>query len=110
AAADRFLDQGGIDIDDAVGEAFLRPGAAIVKLVRVQDVALARQAVPALSPEVEALNAGQRDADRIGVVPVQGEGRPLPPKSGLQALDPGRTGPEPDAVLLGDHFPGSRIR
>jgi hypothetical protein len=65
-------------------------------LVRMQDVALAGQALPPLAAIPERLHPRQGEADRIGVVAVRGEG--LAEEMRLQALDPLRAGADPDPV------------
>ena len=70
-AAERLLHERRVDIGDPVAETLVGAGAAVMRLVGMKDVTLAGQALPALATIAEALDARQRDADRIGVVPVR---------------------------------------
>lgn len=45
-----------------------------MRFIRVQDVALARQAVPLFAAKPKTLHARDREADRIRIVPVRREG------------------------------------
>jgi hypothetical protein len=67
-------------------------------LVRVEDMALARQAVPSLPSEMEGLNAGKRNADRICIVAVRRKG--LAVEMRLEALDAGSARRDPDTVAV----------
>src|SRR5206468_13093041 len=82
--------------EDAVGEAGLGAGPAVVHLVRMQDVQLAGEAHVAPAPIAEGLHAARRDPDRVGVVPVGRE--PAARQPHLRALEAGRARAEPDRV------------
>jgi threonine/homoserine/homoserine lactone efflux protein len=101
-AAERFLDQAGVDIDDPVDESLSCSRAAIMRLVRMQDVELAGQAVPFFVSEPERLNTGQRHPDRIGVMPV-GRKR-LAVQMRLHALDALGSRSEPDTSSVVSQF------
>jgi len=68
------LDQAGIDIDDAIGEAFVVARRAIVPFVGMQNMALAGQAVSGFAAIMKGLYAGKRDADGVAVVTVRRKG------------------------------------
>ncbi|MOA52527.1 hypothetical protein D3C78_1758340 [compost metagenome] len=72
-----------------------------MQLVRVQDDGAARQAVAHAVAIAEAVHAGQRATDGIGVVPVRREA--MAAEVGFHALQPGRLRrayrPIPDAHL-----------
>jgi len=84
-ALKRVLDKERIDIDDPIAEAFIGSRRAVMRLVRMQDVALPRQAVPLLTPEAKSLNARKGDTNRIGVVTMRGKS--LTVETGLQTFD-----------------------
>ena len=84
-AAEGLLDERRIDVEDPVAKAGLGAGGAVVGLVRVKHVALAGQADPSSTAIAEALGAGERDADGVGVVAVRREGTAL--ETRLQPLD-----------------------
>ena len=84
-APERFLDEGGIDIGDPVAEAFIGSRAAVMRLIGMQDVALAREAVPSLSPKVKGLDARKGNTDRVCVVAMRG--KRLTMEMGLHAFD-----------------------
>jgi hypothetical protein len=65
----------------------------------MENVALTRQAVPALPPEIKALNAGSRHADCIRVVTMRGK-RPTM-EARLHALDALKACAIPDVVSSG---------
>ena len=67
-----------------------------MRLVGMKDVTLAGQALPALAAIAKALDARQRDADRIGVVAVRR--KCLAAEMRLEPLDAGRSRAEPDAA------------
>ena len=95
ASAERGGDQLGRDVEDPVSESGVRPGRAVVRLVGMEDVELARQADPALAAVVKALDARGRDANSVGVVAMRFEAHAC--EKHLGALDPRGRGPEPDA-------------
>jgi len=95
-AAERLLDETGIDIDDPVAEARIGSRLAVMRLVRMQDVALAGQAVPQLATKAEGLDAGKGDPDRICIVAMRGES--LAMEMGLQAFDSRAARHDPDAI------------
>ena len=68
--------QGGIDVGDAVGEAVCAARRAVVHLVRVQDVALARQAPPRRAAVAGRLHAREPElmAERAAAAPDGGGG------------------------------------
>ena len=80
-------DERGIDVGDVVAEPPSVAGAAIVALVGVQHEDLAWKAVARRAPIIEGLNAGRRDAHRVGVVPVRGER--MAAEVGAHAPEPG---------------------
>ncbi|HVL73142.1 MAG TPA: LysE family translocator [Beijerinckiaceae bacterium] len=88
--------EGGVDVGDPVGEALLRPGAPVVKLVWEKDVDLPAPAVPACPAIEEGLHAAKRDADGVGVVTVEGEGRTR--EGGRETFDPGAAPGDRDAA------------
>ena len=85
-----------IEIDDPVAEAVISCRRAIVRLVGMQDVALAGKAVPPLTPEAKGLYAGKGYANRIGVVAVRCKG--LASQMRLDALDTLGARRNPDAI------------
>ena len=95
-ASQRVLDKPGIDVDDPVAKTFVGGRSAVVHLVGMQDVALAREAVPPLASEAKRLDARKGNADRIGVVAMQA--KRLTMEVGLQAFDPFGTRRDPDAI------------
>lgn len=97
-AAQRALQQGGLDVDDAVAEPRFITGLAIVQLVRMQHEAVARQAVARALAVVETMQARQRTTDGIGVVPVRSES--VTGEVGLQSLEPPRFVRAPDPILV----------
>ena len=92
----RFLDKPGIDVDDPVAKTCIGARPAVVRLVGMQDVALARKAVPPLAPEAERLDARKGNADRIGVVAMRGKSLTMEVR--LHALDPFGARRDPDAI------------
>src|SRR2546427_6451444 len=60
----------GLDIDDAVAEAFVGTGASVVDFVGIEHNDLAAGADPRRAPVVEDLNAAVGHADRVRVVAV----------------------------------------
>ena len=84
------------DVQDAVAEAVVGSGGAVVRLVGMQDVQLTGQADAARATVAERLYAGCGDADRVGVVPVRLE-RAVG-QVHLRALQAGRPRPEPNRV------------
>lgn len=70
-AWERFLDERGIDINDSVAEAFIGSSPAVMRLVGMQNVALARKAVPALASKVKGLDARKGNANRVCVVTMR---------------------------------------
>jgi hypothetical protein len=67
-----------------------------MRLVGVQDMALAGQAVPRLAPEVKRLDARKGNADRVGVVAMRG--KRLAMEMRLQAFDALGARCQPDAI------------
>jgi hypothetical protein len=96
ASVERPADELGRQVEDAVAEAVVGSGGAVVGLVGMQDVQLPGQADPPRAAVAERLHAGGGDADRVGVVPVRLE------RAGgevhLEAFQAGRAGPQPDRV------------
>ena len=88
---ERLAQKLGLDIQDAVGEAGVGRGLAVVRLVGIQEVQLAGQADVAPAPVAKGLHAGRGDPDRVGVVPVRRE--PAGRKVHLRALEPGAPAP-----------------
>ncbi len=70
-AVERFADEVGCDIEDAIAQARLRASSAVVQLIRVQHVQLPRQRDALRTAIAEPLHAGQRDADRVAVVAMR---------------------------------------
>lgn len=103
-AAERFLDQAGIDIDNSVNKSLGCSCAAVMRLVRMQDMELAGPAMPFFISEPERLNPRQSHPDRIGVMPVGRKS--LAVKMSLHALDALRSRSEPDtSSVVGEIFP-----
>ncbi len=103
-AAQRFLDEQWVDVDDPIGETIVAAGGAIVYFVGMQDVALTGQAVPLFTAVAECLHARESHADRISIVAMRRKS--LADKAGLQSFDAvaSRANPDPRphiAVIAG---------
>jgi hypothetical protein len=68
-----------------------------MRLVRVQDVALAGKTLPLRAPEMKALDTRAGRPDGVGVMPVHREG--LAVKMGFQTLDTIAARCNPDPVM-----------
>lgn len=95
-AVQRLLHKTGIDVDDPVAKTCIGACPAVVRLVGMEDVALARKAVPPRAPEAERLNARKDKADCIGVVAMRG--KRLTMEVRLHAFDPFGARHDPDAI------------
>src|SRR5258708_21730280 len=100
-AGERFPDERGIDINDSVAEAFIGSSPAVMRLVGMQNVALARKAVPALASKVKGLDARKGNADRVCVVAMRGKS--LTMEIGLHAFDSLGSRRDPDAIAAAGH-------
>nr|WP_243696345.1 hypothetical protein [Aeromicrobium camelliae] len=90
--AERLADERGVDVEDAVPEAVLGPGHPVVRLVRMEDVPLARQARAPAPAITEGLHTETCDAHGVRLVPVRREAlthearvHPLQPLGELEA-------------------------
>ncbi|EEF24490.1 conserved hypothetical protein [Ricinus communis] len=97
-AAERRLEQCGLDIDHPVAEAFGGAGLTVVRLVGVQHHGAAGQTVAHAAPVMKALHARQRATDRVSIVPVQCVAVVL--EECLDALDAIPRGRAPDPVVV----------
>src|SRR5258708_37176825 len=100
-AGERFPDERGIDINDSVAETFIGSSPAIMRLVGMQNVALAGTAVPALASKVKGLDARKGNADRVCVVAMRGKSLTI--EIGLQPCDSLACRTEPQSIALAGH-------
>lgn len=91
---ERLLHQAGVDVRNAVSKPVVAPGCTVVQLIRMQHMALPRQAAAKRTPIAKRLNTRRGDADPIRVVAVRRERLARQPS--LQPLDAAqlRLGPD----------------
>jgi hypothetical protein len=99
--AQRGADRGRIDVEHAVGEAFVDSGVAVMRLVGMDHHDLTCAAGAESAAIVEGLRAGQGESDRIGFVTMQIVG--VAAEARRQALQAGVGVVETDAVCRGPH-------
>ncbi len=90
-APERVVNKAGVHIENTIAKAAVGAGVAVMGFVRVQHEHLALHAVPGRPPIAEGLDAFERHADGVGVVPVRAER--VPGEEGLEPLESrGRSG------------------
>src|SRR4051812_34579435 len=95
ARSKRVSDQPWRDIDDAIGKASVRSGAAVVLLVGMDDKGAAGLAVLRRAAIAERLHAAQRDPDRVAVVAMRRKAHRGEVRLGALEAWPRRTAADP---------------